>query len=81
MIENSNSVTVITNMAKLADISYSKKLSEDITTEEKLLDDIFKNYKYPIEIKWIINTAQHLINYKILTGDDYVIKNMEDSII
>ena len=49
---------------------------EDIT---KQLDERFELYKPSID--WILETADLLRKYKLLTGNVYEIKSTEDSII
>lgn len=81
MIYNTNANVDTKAMANTATDAYKNKLAKDTQTLTEILDLEFRRYSYPIKIDWILKMAEYLKQYKILTGNDYEIKPMEDTIV
>lgn len=81
MINNTNVNATTRSMAAVAAEAYEHKLADDIKTITETLDLEFRTYAYPISTGWILRMAEYLKKYKLLTGKDYEIKIVEDTIV
>lgn len=81
MIENTNVIPRTLYMRQSADKEYQKIHREDIQKTTEILDYEFERTGRNISVDWILKVAEALQYYKLLTGEQYVKKELEDTII
>ena len=81
MIENTNVIPRTLYMQQSADKEYQKIHREDIQKTTEILDYEFERTGRNISVDWILKVAEALQYYKLLTGKQYIKKELEDTII
>lgn len=81
MIENTNVIPRTMYMQQSSDKEYQKLHREDIKKTTEILDFEFERTGRNISVDWILKVAEALQYYKLLTGKQYVKKELENTII
>lgn len=81
MIENTNITPRTKYMVKSSEVEYQNIHLEDIRKTTEILDFEFERRGGNVSVDWILKVAEALNYYELLTGEKYVKKIKENTII